>query len=61
AMLVVRTGNPEPALIPFVKAYLKNVDLQARRIEMALPEGLIAVQGPLTKEERLLHETQGEE
>lgn len=61
AMLVVRTGNPEPALIPFVRAYLKNVDLQARRIEMALPEGLIAVQGPLTREERLLHETQGDE
>ena len=29
-------------LVPFVEAYLKNVDILNRRIEMQLPDGLIA-------------------
>jgi 16S rRNA processing protein RimM len=44
AMLVVRIAEKEPVLIPFVKAYLKKVDLPAKRIEMELPEGLMALQ-----------------
>ena len=51
AMLVIRAGAGEPVLIPFVKAYLKKMDLAAKRIEMDLPEGLLAVQAPLTAEE----------
>jgi 16S rRNA processing protein RimM len=51
-LLVVRTEAPEPLLIPFVKAYLKKIDLAAKRIEMALPAGLTAMQDPLTEEER---------
>jgi 16S rRNA processing protein RimM len=52
AMLVLRTEAAEPVLIPFVKAYLRRVDLEAKRIEMALPEGLLTVDAPLTLEER---------
>jgi 16S rRNA processing protein RimM len=52
AMLVVRCGSSPPALIPFVKAYLRRIDLAAKRIEMALPEGLLAIDAPLTAEER---------
>ena len=52
AMLVVNTGGREPALIPFVKAYLRCIDLPAKRIEMALPEGLLEIDAPLTDEER---------
>jgi 16S rRNA processing protein RimM len=51
AMLVIRAGAGEPVLIPFVKAYLKKMDLAAKRIEMDLPEGLLAVQAPLTAEQ----------
>lgn len=51
AMLVVRTQTKDPALIPFVKAYLKRVDLTAKRVEMELPEGLLSIQAPLTVEE----------
>jgi 16S rRNA processing protein RimM len=51
AMLVVRTGTAEPLLIPFAKAYLKRVDLNAKCVEMDLPEGLLAMQAPLTAEE----------
>jgi 16S rRNA processing protein RimM len=27
--------------IPFAKSYLRRIDLEGRRVEMALPEGLI--------------------
>jgi 16S rRNA processing protein RimM len=38
-MLIVRGASGE-VLIPFAKIYLHKVDLDARRVEMALPEGL---------------------
>lgn len=50
-LLVVRSGNKE-FLIPFAAAYLRGVDLPARRVEMALPEGLLEVDAPLTEEEK---------
>ncbi|MGD0733101.1 MAG: ribosome maturation factor RimM [Terracidiphilus sp.] len=41
AMLVVRGPNSgEEILIPFAKSYLRGIDLAAKRVEMALPEGL---------------------
>ena len=39
AMLVVNGAKGE-VLIPFAKSYLRKVDLEAKRVEMALPEGL---------------------
>jgi 16S rRNA processing protein RimM len=48
---VDRTAGPVPLLIvqrtrgelliPFAKSYLRRIDIAARRIEMALPEGLL--------------------
>lgn len=61
AMLVLNTGSAEPTLIPFVKAYLKNIDLQRKRVEMDLPEGFLTMQAPLTAEEwRQLRQEEGE-
>jgi 16S rRNA processing protein RimM len=40
ALLVVR-GAAGEVLIPFAKSYLRKIDLKARRVEMALPEGLV--------------------
>jgi 16S rRNA processing protein RimM len=45
ALLVVR-GVAGEILIPFAKDYLRNIDLNARRIEMALPEGLVDLNLP---------------
>lgn len=57
AMLVLNTGAREAALVPFVKAYLHRIDLPAKRIEMLLPEGLLAIDAPLTDEEaQRMHE-----
>jgi 16S rRNA processing protein RimM len=45
ALLVVNGGSGE-VLVPFAKSYLRSIDLQARRVEMALPEGLIDLNLP---------------
>jgi 16S rRNA processing protein RimM len=39
ALLMVRSAAGQ-LLIPFAKSYLRRIDLDARRVEMALPEGL---------------------
>ena len=46
AMLVIHAADGEELLIPFVRAYLRKVDLAAGRLEMELPEGLLAMQRP---------------
>ncbi len=49
SMLVLRTPAGGEVLIPFVRAYLRNINVAAKRVEMELPEGLIAMQAPLTE------------
>jgi 16S rRNA processing protein RimM len=44
ALLVVRGQQRDEILVPFAKVYLKNIDLEAKRVEMTLPEGLVEVQ-----------------
>ena len=46
AMLVVRTPAGEELLIPFVRAYLRKMDIEAKRLEMDLPAGLLTMQEP---------------
>ncbi len=41
ALLVVRGGAGGEILIPFARSYLRKIDLEAGRVEMALPEGLV--------------------
>ena len=53
AMLVIRTPAGDELLIPFVRAYLRKIDIEAKRLEMELPVGLLAMQAPLTEQERL--------
>jgi 16S rRNA processing protein RimM len=43
-LLLVKSANGE-ILIPFAKSYLRTLDVAARRVEMALPEGLIDLNG----------------
>lgn len=45
ALLVVRRGSEE-VLVPFAKSYLRRMDLDAKRIEMELPEGLVDLNAP---------------
>ncbi|MGH9588858.1 MAG: ribosome maturation factor RimM [Terracidiphilus sp.] len=45
ALLVVR-GKEGEILIPFAQSYVSRIDLEARRVEMSLPEGLIDLNEP---------------
>ena len=45
ALLVVRGATGE-ILIPFAKSYLRKLDLDGKRAEMALPEGLVELNAP---------------
>jgi 16S rRNA processing protein RimM len=40
ALLVVKGQGADEVLVPFAKSYLRKVDVDAKRVEMALPEGL---------------------
>jgi len=45
ALLVVQ-GTAGEILVPFAKSYLRKIDLKAKRVEMALPEGLVELNVP---------------
>ncbi len=53
-LLVVRDeGSPSREyLIPFAGSYLRSVELAARRIVMTLPEGMLELDAPLSREEK---------
>lgn len=51
ALLVVGSGKTEIE-IPYAQEFLVQVDLEHKRIEMKLPEGLLEVNAPLTDEEK---------
>ena len=43
--ILVVSGKKGEVLISFAKSYLRKIDLEARRVEMALPEGLVDLNG----------------
>jgi len=50
-LLIVGSGKSEVE-IPYAQEFLVRVDLEHKRIEMNLPEGLLDVNAPLTDEEK---------
>jgi 16S rRNA processing protein RimM len=50
-LLVIGSGKQELE-IPYAQEFLVRVDLESRRIEMKLPDGLLDVNAPLTDEEK---------
>jgi 16S rRNA processing protein RimM len=45
-LMVKGTATVAEILVPFAKAYLRKIDIEGKRVEMALPEGLVEVQLP---------------
>jgi 16S rRNA processing protein RimM len=45
ALLVVQ-GTSGEVLVPFAKSFLRKIDLEAKRVEMALPAGLVDLNAP---------------
>ncbi len=50
-LLVLEAGGKE-ILLPFAEQYLRRVDVEARRVDMSLPEGMLDVDAPLSEEEK---------
>ncbi len=50
-LLVVRAGKRE-LLLPFAAEFIRSLDTAAKRIEMALPEGMLELDAPLTADEK---------
>lgn len=46
APLLVVHGAKGEVLVPFAKSFLRKIDLEAKRVEMALPEGLTDLNPP---------------
>jgi 16S rRNA processing protein RimM len=44
-LLVVR-GKRGEVLVPFAQSYLRRLDVEGKRVEMALPEGLVELNAP---------------
>jgi hypothetical protein len=59
-MLVLK-GGEEELLIPFAKAYLIALDLEARMLRMRLPAGLTSINAPMNEEERRAQQLANEE
>ena len=49
-LLEIETKKSGQVLVPFVKAFSPKIDLAAKRIEMALPEGLLELNSPNSTE-----------
>lgn len=48
--LLVLRGPAGEVLVPFARSYLRRLDLETRRVEMALPEGLADLNTPPTRQ-----------
>ena len=50
-VLEIRDGKKEH-LVPLAQEYIKLLDTAAKRIELELPEGMLELDAPLSKEEK---------
>jgi 16S rRNA processing protein RimM len=51
-LVIEAEAGKREILVPLAAEYLRKVDVAAKRIEMVLPEGMLALDAPLTKEEK---------
>ena len=60
APLLVVKGDKE-YLVPYVEGFLKSADFQGKRIEMVLPQGMLDLDAPLSRDERERQKTEADE
>jgi 16S rRNA processing protein RimM len=51
-LLIVADGAGRKYDVPFAEAYLEGVDIAQRQVRMNLPEGMLELNAPVTKEEK---------
>jgi len=54
-------GRDREVLIPFAEAFVKKFDVDGKRIEMELPEGLLGLEIPLNEEEKQRQKSEADE
>ncbi len=47
-LLIVKNESGKEFMIPFVESFTKKLDLNGKRIEMQLPEGMLELDAPLS-------------
>jgi 16S rRNA processing protein RimM len=47
-----RDGRARELMIPFAEEYVRHMDTAAKRLELSLPEGMLELDAPLSKEEK---------
>jgi 16S rRNA processing protein RimM len=57
-LLIVVAGSKQYE-IPYAEAYLKSVDLEHKKIDMILPEGMLELNAPMTVEEKQQQQASG--
>jgi 16S rRNA processing protein RimM len=50
-LLIVQQGKQEH-MIPLAEAFTRRVDLEQKKIELQLPEGMLEINAPLTSAEK---------
>ena len=50
-LLIVRQGKQE-YMLPLTEAFTRKVDIEQKKIELQLPEGMLEINAPLTAEEK---------
>ena len=50
-VLVVKSGTKE-YLVPFAAEFVRALDLEGKRLDMSLPEGLLDLDAPLSEDEK---------
>ncbi len=56
-----RENQEREFLVPYAEEFLKAADLEHRRIEMELPDGLLELDSPLSGEEKQRQKTEADE
>jgi len=60
-LLVVRNSDGQEYLVPYAEEFLRAVNLEQRRIEMKLPDGLLELQAPLSADEKQRQKLEADE
>ncbi len=60
-LLVVSAAGGEEFLVPYAEEFLQARDLERKRIEIKLPEGLLELQAPLSAEEKQRQKLEADE
>lgn len=51
-LLVIRAEGDKEYLVPFAEEFVRSLDVERKRLDMALPEGLLELDAPLSEDEK---------